>query len=56
MAETTRIGHHDAGDAPEIARLFYEAARTVNQADCSDEQVARRGRVGGESARDKTYP
>src|ERR671917_2531320 len=37
--ETTRIRDYDAGDAPEIARLFYETVRTVNRADYSDEQV-----------------
>jgi GNAT superfamily N-acetyltransferase len=37
--ETTRIRAYDAGDVPEIARLFYETVRTVNRADYSDEQV-----------------
>ena len=37
--ETTLIRAYDAGDAPEIARLFYETVRTVNRADYSDEQV-----------------
>jgi putative acetyltransferase len=39
MDETTLIRAYDAGDAPEIARLFYETVRTVNRADYSDEQV-----------------
>jgi putative acetyltransferase len=40
MAERTRIRDYDAGDAPEIARLFYETIRSVNKADYSEEQVA----------------
>ena len=39
MAERTRIRDYDAGDAPEIARLFYETIRSVNRADYSEEQV-----------------
>ncbi len=36
---TTRIRDYDAGDAPEIAQLFYETVRSVNRADYSEEQV-----------------
>src|SRR5918911_4500949 len=39
VAETTRIRDYQAGDAPEIARLFYETVRSVSRADYSDEQV-----------------
>jgi putative acetyltransferase len=39
MAEKTRIRDYDAGDASEIARLFYGTVRSVNRADYSDEQV-----------------
>ena len=39
MAERTRIRDYDAGDALEIARLFYETIHSVNQADYSEEQV-----------------
>ena len=39
MAESTRIREYRAGDAPEIARLFYETVRSVNRADYSEEQV-----------------
>src|SRR5829696_7275282 len=39
MAEKTRIRDYDAGDAPEIARLFYGTVRSVNRADYSVEQV-----------------
>ena len=39
VAESTRIREYRAGDAPEIARLFYETVRSVNRADYSDEQV-----------------
>ncbi len=39
MAERTRIRDYDAGDAPKIARLFYETIRSVNRADYSEEQV-----------------
>lgn len=40
MAEqTAQIRDYRAGDAPEIARLFYETVRSVNRADYSEEQV-----------------
>ena len=39
VTETTHIRDYEAGDAPEIARLFYETVRSVNRADYSDEQV-----------------
>lgn len=39
MAETVRIRDYEAGDAPEVVRLFYETVRSVNRADYSDEQV-----------------
>lgn len=39
LAEETRIRGHAAGDAPEIARLFYGTVRFVNRANYSDEQV-----------------
>ena len=39
MAETTRIRNYREGDAPEIARLFYETVRSVNRKDYSEEQV-----------------
>src|SRR3712207_3315505 len=39
MAQKTRIRGYDAGDAPEIARLFYGTVRSVNRKDYSDEQV-----------------
>jgi putative acetyltransferase len=39
VAETTRIRDYGVGDAPEIARLFYETVRSVNRAAYSDEQV-----------------
>ncbi len=37
--ESTKITGYDAGDASQIARLFYDAVRSVNRADYSDEQV-----------------
>jgi GNAT superfamily N-acetyltransferase len=39
VAETTWIRDYQAGDAPEIARLFFETVRSVNRTDYSDEQV-----------------
>jgi putative acetyltransferase len=39
VAVTTRIRYYEAGDAPEIVRLFYGTVRSVNRADYSDEQV-----------------
>ena len=39
LAEETRIRDYSAGDAPEIARLFYGTVRSVNRADYSEEQV-----------------
>jgi putative acetyltransferase len=39
MTETVRIRDYEAGDAPEVVRLFYETVRSVNRADYSDEQV-----------------
>ena len=39
MAEEIRIRGYAAGDAPEIARLFYETVRSVNREDYSDQQV-----------------
>jgi len=33
------IRHYEAGDAPEIVRLFFETVRSVNRADYSDEQL-----------------
>jgi putative acetyltransferase len=38
-AETTRIRYYEAGDALQIARLFYETVRSVNRADYSEEQL-----------------
>ena len=38
-AETTRIRYYEAGDALQIARLFYETVRSVNRAHYSEEQV-----------------
>ena len=38
-AETTRIRYYEAGDALQIARLFYETVRSMNRADYSEEQV-----------------
>ena len=35
-----RIRSYEAGDAPAIARLFYETVRSVNRAHYSEEQVA----------------
>lgn len=35
-----RIRHYEQGDAPEIARLFYEMVRSVNRAHYSEAQVA----------------
>jgi GNAT superfamily N-acetyltransferase len=37
--QTTQIRDYRGGDAPEIARLFYETVRSVNRADYSEEQV-----------------
>ena len=37
--ESTRIRDYHAGDAPQVARLFYETVRSVNRADYSEEQV-----------------
>ena len=39
MAGKRRIRAYEAGDAPEISRLFYETVRSVNRKDYSDEQV-----------------
>ena len=39
MTEATRIRDYRAGDAPEIARLFYDTVRSVNRADYTAEQV-----------------
>ncbi len=39
VARTTEIRDYEAGDAPEIARLFYETVCSVNRADYSEEQV-----------------
>lgn len=39
VVDTKRIRDYDAGDAPEIVRLFYETVRSVNRADYSDRQV-----------------
>jgi putative acetyltransferase len=39
MSEKVRIRGYDAGDAPEIVRLFYETVRSVNRAHYSDRQV-----------------
>jgi putative acetyltransferase len=39
MAEEIRIRGYAAGDASEIARLFYETVRSVNREDYSEEQV-----------------
>ena len=33
------IRDYEAGDAPEIVRLFFETVRSVNRADYSDEQL-----------------
>ena len=33
------IRYYEAGDAPEIVRLFFETVRSVNRADYSDEQL-----------------
>ena len=38
-APTTSIRYYEAGDAFQIARLFYETVRSVNRADYSQEQV-----------------
>jgi putative acetyltransferase len=38
-AETTTIRYYEAGDALQIARLFYETVRSVNRVDYSREQV-----------------
>ncbi len=35
----TGIRDYEAGDAPEITRLFYETVRSVNRVDYSEEQV-----------------
>ena len=39
VAPTTSIRYYEAGDALQIARLFYETVRSVNRADYSQEQV-----------------
>jgi GNAT superfamily N-acetyltransferase len=36
---TVRIRSYEAGDAPALARLFYETVHAVNQADYSPEQL-----------------
>ena len=36
---SVRIRGYEAGDAPEIVRLFYQTVRSVNRADYSEEQV-----------------
>ena len=36
---TVRIRSYEAGDAPALARLFYETIHAVNQADYSPEQL-----------------
>lgn len=38
-AHDRRIRNYEAGDAPEIVRLFFETVRSVNRADYSEEQV-----------------
>jgi hypothetical protein len=38
-AQTTKIRSYVAGDALQIARLFYETVRSVNRADYPEEQV-----------------
>ncbi len=39
VEQTAGIRNYDAGDAPEIVRLFFETVRSVNRADYSEEQV-----------------
>ena len=36
---TVRIRSYEAGDAPALARLFYETVHAVNRADYSPEQL-----------------
>lgn len=38
-AQVNRIRDYEQADTPTIARLFYETVRSVNRADCSEEQV-----------------
>lgn len=37
--QNREIRYYEAGDAPEIVRLFFETVRSVNRADYSDEQL-----------------
>jgi putative acetyltransferase len=37
--QNREIRYYEAGDAPEILRLFFETVRSVNRADYSDEQL-----------------
>jgi len=37
--QNSGIRDYEAGDAPEIVRLFFETVRSVNRADYSDEQL-----------------
>jgi putative acetyltransferase len=37
--QNREIRDYEAGDAPEIVRLFFETVRSVNRADYSDEQL-----------------
>ena len=39
MAQNSGIRNYEAGDAPEIVRLFFETVRSVNRADYSEEQL-----------------
>ncbi len=38
--KTLRVRAYEAGDAPELVRLFYDTVRSVNRAHYSEEQVA----------------
>ena len=38
-AQNLGIRNYEAGDAPEIVRLFFETVRSVNRADYSEEQL-----------------
>src|SRR4051794_35205999 len=38
-AQNLGIRNYEAGDAPEIVRLFFETVRSVNRADYSEEEL-----------------